>query len=143
MDDYELDQVSRASARGLVAIRRDGEVFQGVAPLELAIGSMSLQGVAQRPFRPRGVMLWDVPERARVHIFRGTDLQGLISFGQIPARWFMQWKSFAEIVRDLDAGKEPPAWGTWDTFAPGVMLRLLFDQPVPDAQGIVWGETIR
>lgn len=105
-----------------------------------------LSAEPQRPFKPLGLMLWGVGDGVCVQPFVGTDYQLIASFGSLPARWFTTAQSFAEIVKMLDEGKQPPSWGQWKTVTPGVRISLRFlDQDgaplvvVPTTQALMWG----
>jgi hypothetical protein len=87
-------------------------------------------------------VLWDVPPDAKVLAFIGTQLQQAVTYGEVPARWFAHWRSFAEIARAAQDGIEPAGWGHWDSVHPGVMIRLRFSVPVPDVQALMWGHTV-
>ena len=73
-----------------------------------------------RPFTPRGLLLWGVQHGDLVRqIVIGPEQQVVVSFDPLPARWFAQADSYEQIAKRLAEGKEPAAWGTWDTIRPG------------------------
>jgi hypothetical protein len=107
------------------------------------LGNLRLEALAQRPFRPSGLMLWDVPDSAKVTVSIGQNAQLNVVFDPIPCRWFSHFRSFAEVVRATADGLEPPAWGAWDAVHPGMLIRLTFSEPVPSAQALMWGHTVK
>jgi len=118
-------------------------------------GAGVFMAMPMRPFLPRGLMLWNVPEGAIVQHFVGTDLQLQVSYSThlaVPARWFTIAQSFADVVKQMDEGKAAAHWGTWSPVAPGVMIRLRFmnrdgSEMVPEQvdklELLMWGETVQ
>jgi len=102
-------------------------LVEALCPFEWVEGGYTLQACLQRPFQPKGLMLWDVPPHTQLLIFIGTNVELIASFGPIPARWFSAWESFQQVAAKIDQGLEPPAWGKFDFVHPGVMIRLRFD----------------
>lgn len=102
-----------------------------------------LQAQPQRPFLPSGLILWDVPDSVKVMAMIGTSPQLVVTYEYIPARWFSHYRSFAEILRSRADGFETAGWGTWDAVSPGVLMRLMFSEPVPNVQALMWGHTVR
>lgn len=104
----------------------------------------TLLACPSRPFKPKGLLLWDVPGSETVRAFIGTDQQNSVSFEPVPARWFTHWRSFAEIARATSEGHEPPGWGEWSLVRPGLMIRLVFSAPIArSVQAVMWGHTVR
>jgi hypothetical protein len=82
-------------------------------------------GDPQEPFRPSGLAIWGAPARATVtQCLIGPQLQLVCAFGAVPAKFFAQADSYAQLAKLVELGKEPPAWCAWDPIAPGVRLRL-------------------
>lgn len=109
-----------------------------------ATSEMMLQAMPLRPFKPSGLLLWDVPGKETVRAFVGTDMQLEATFEPVPARWFAHWRSFSEILRAIAEGLEPPGWGEWNLVYPGVIIRLIFSEPIArDVQAVMWGHTVR
>ncbi len=100
-----------------------------------------LQAQPQHLFKPMGLMLWDVPDSARIMATIGTEFQNVVTYNFVPCRWFSHWKSFSEIMRALADGLEPPGWGSWSTVNVGQIIRLSFSKPVPNVQAVMWGHT--
>ena len=101
-----------------------------------------IEAHCQRVFKPRGLLLWDVGRLSLDLLLIGNDLQLMCSFGPLPARWFTTADSFDAIAKSVADGKEPPAWGDWSAVLPGVLVRLRFDGPAPNAQAVMWGEYV-
>lgn len=113
-----------------------------------------LVALPQRTFLPRGLMLWGVPDGACVNIFVGRDLELVVEYGPIPAKWFAALDSFAQVAAAVDAGKEPPGWGKWDIVRPGLIIRLEFSKHnalsrldggrlnAGEIQALMWGHAV-
>lgn len=102
----------------------------------------------QKPFKPKGLMIWGVGAGDVVRIATiGRDHQLSVSFGDLPARWFSTWQSFADIAKAVDEGKEPPGWGEWSFVQPGLQIRILLSHPDPgrvfgpSVELLMWGYT--
>jgi len=78
----------------------------------------------QRPFRPRGLVIWGAPPGATVHCWIGIHLEIVAAWGDVPARFFASGDNFEQIAKQLEAGKEPPAWVDWHDIRPGVIVQL-------------------
>lgn len=148
--DTEAGQVLDLGARARRPVR-DGvpAAFEALCPFRIpSVDSDTLSAMPQRVFKPSGLMLWDVPHGATVDIFVGRDLELVVEYGPIPARWFTAMQSFAQVARAVDEGLEPPAWGKWDVVQPGFFIRLRFaarDGSRLDARGIqalMWGHAL-
>lgn len=100
-----------------------------------------IQAFPQRPFTPKGLMLWGDLEALDVEAaIIGRDEQLMVAFGAVPARWFGTAKSFEQVAKEISEGMSPAAWGTWDTCVPGVVIRLHFNRAVPaDFRALMWG----
>lgn len=107
--------------------RRDGNVFVLIA-------------APQKPFLPRGLMLWDVGLLNVSAALIGRDLQLVCAFGDVPARWFNVQKSFEAVVLAQSAG-DAAGWGHWTTCYPGQLIQLRFDGPASRVQALMWGHT--
>jgi hypothetical protein len=102
-------------------------------------GERVLVGETQKPFMPKGLMLWNVGDLQVAAALIGTNLQLLCSFGKVPARWWSTQQSFDDVVRALAEGKEAASWGTWGTVHPGVLVRLQFDGDASAVRAVMWG----
>jgi hypothetical protein len=101
-----------------------------------------LLATTQKPFKPLGLMLWDVGTLGVEALLTGNQPQLTVAFGKVPARWFTVSQSFEQVVAAMAEGKQPGlGWGTWDQFYPGILCRLKFDGPVRDVQALMWGLT--
>jgi len=102
----------------------------------------------QRPFTPKGLMLWNVDGLDIEAILLGRDLQLVCSFGRIPAAWFAVSQSFEQVVQSFADGKDPgKGWGRWSTAWPGGEIQLRFDN-VPggiladNVRALMWGHVL-
>ncbi len=99
-----------------------------------------------RPFQIKGLMLFDCPAGTNLSIiYVGNQPQLVVDVGPIPTEWFGHWKSYAMLTKEIEAGYEPPGWGTFDTTYPGIQVRIVFDFTVnPEAppRALMWGRTI-
>lgn len=103
----------------------------------------------QRPFKPRGLMLWNAEHLNVEAAIIGNSEQIIASCGSVPARWFMTSQNYEQVVAALEAGNEPGrGWGTWDVLRPGILCRLIFDGPVTgaassskDVRALMWGHS--
>jgi hypothetical protein len=123
--------------------------LQGLMPFTMVRsnpGECLLMAHPQIPFKPRGLMLFDLPERAEVTINRiGMNEQLTVCAGVLPARWFAQAQSFEQIAQALDEGKEPVAWGDWDPvwLGQGVQLGLIWPERVQaNPIAVMWGNKV-
>lgn len=90
-----------------------------------------------RAFKPRGLIIWGAPPGALVKMaLLDQREQVLRSADGIPARFFASGESFDEIAKQIEAGKEPPAWVDFDLIEPWSMLRVVVALP----QGLGLGE---
>lgn len=79
----------------------------------------------QRPFRPRGLIIWGAPNGATVEqCIIGTQLQIQVSVPPVPAKFFAMGKSYEDVAKMLEQGIEPPGWCTWDAVQLGQIVRL-------------------
>jgi|SRR5882672_1916726 len=101
----------------------DPEQMRCLLPFEFK-EKVGFEAQTQRPFRPSGVAIWGAPAGATVLFFSGVNVEGLAAYGEVPARFFAMGDSFEQISKLLDAGKEPPAWITWNAVAPGGVVRV-------------------
>jgi hypothetical protein len=115
---------------------------QGVLTFTRREESPYFQAECQRIFKPKGLLLWDVGRASLQMLTIGTNSQLICSFGPLPARWFTTADSFDAVAKAVASGKQPAAWGSWDIVQPGVLVRLHFDEPVPLAQAVMWGEYV-
>jgi hypothetical protein len=135
-------------------VRVVGEPFEALCPFRIGTTSSfdrdnnTLQAAPQRTFKPRGLMLWGVPDGACVNVFVGRDLELVVEYGPIPAKWFAAFESFAQVAAAVDAGKEPPGWGKWDVVHPGLFIRLEFSTrdgqrlDAREIQALMWGHVL-
>src|SRR6185369_1898722 len=66
------------------------------------------RAMPQRPFLPRGLMLWGVPDGATLEqAVIGQELQVLVSASGVPAKFFAMAKSYEELAKRVDEGCEP------------------------------------
>lgn len=118
-------------------------LIRGLLPFELPQGTM-LQAFAQQRFKPHGLMLFNCGDLDLLMQRIGRTEQLVCSFGPVPSRWFGHWESFAALSKAIDEGKEPPAWGDWDSVEVGNIVRLEFSAPLPpNARALMWGTFIR
>jgi len=102
-------------------------------------GSTTLEASPQRPFKPRGLMLWDAGDLNVEATYVGNCEQLLCSWGKVPAAWWSTQASFEEVCKALADGKEAASWGTWDSAHPGVRVRLTFDGDCSRVRAVMWG----
>jgi hypothetical protein len=112
-----------------------------------APGTLTLTASPQRPFKPRGLMLWNVGEIEVEAALIGNQGQLVASCGRIPGQWFATSQNFEQVCEALKAGKEPArGWGDWDALYPGVLVRLTFSYPVdafsPHVRALMWGHVL-
>jgi len=106
------------------------EQFQGARRCLCAFDAPTTIGAPwtarpQLPFNPRGLVIYGAPLDARLHaVMIGRDYQIGITSSPIPVRWFMEGKTFAEIVKLLDEGKELPSWADWSRCPVGAEIRI-------------------
>ncbi len=98
-----------------------------------------LEAWTQKPFQPRGLMLWDVDHAQLEMLTIGAHHELLCSFGPLPARWFTAAASFEQVAKAVAEGKEPPSWGSWSAVFPGQLVRLVFDRKLDAPQAVMWG----
>ena len=115
---------------------------EALLPFEPAGDGYTLSANPQKPFKPRGLMLWGSPPGLNVRaVTIGAQGQLLVSWGLVPALWFEQAQTFEQVVAARAQGKEPASWGSWDEFYPGVMARLIFDAPAGLVRAVMWGHS--
>ena len=112
-------------------------------------GERTLRAEPQRPFVPRGLMLWNAAGLSVEAAIIGRDMQLVVACGKVPAQWFASSQSFEQVTKALAEGNAPGrGWGHWNPLYPGVLVRLEFDglvagmqrsQPV---QALMWGLTV-
>ncbi len=117
----------------LLTFRHGGEIGKAGG-----FGNDTLIGETQRPFIPKGLMLWNVGYLQVEAALIGTDLQLVCSFGKVPAAWFATQQSFEAVVLAQRAG-DAAGWGHWRTVHPGVYVRLQFDGPAAHVRALMWG----
>lgn len=129
-------------AFGEPAYMRQSWEVEALLPFEVAKGGDGAVLIAQpqKPFMPRGLMLWDVGLLNVSAALVGRDLQLVCSFGNVPARWFNVQKSFDAIVLAQTVG-DAAAWGYWTPCHPGQQIHLRFDGPASRVQALMWGLT--
>lgn len=122
-----------------------------LCPFDWNTAADTLQAILQRPFEPKGLMLWNVPDGAQLMIFIGTGAELIASVGPLPARWFTAFESFQQLAAKLDQGLEPPGWGTFNKVYPGVMIRLRFEarrgetlneKELKKVEAVMWGYSV-
>lgn len=80
----------------------------------------------QMPFKPCGLMLWDLPPRTMLsQSLIGMDEQILASHAPIPADFFTTAKSYDQLMAQVEAGLFPPSWPTFDSMTPMVHARIV------------------
>jgi hypothetical protein len=100
----------------------------------------TLESQPQKPFKPRGLMLWNAAHLNVEAMTIGRDQQLVVSFGKVPALWFMQSQTYEQVVAAHAEGKEPGrGWGHWDQLYPGILVRLQFDGLVDGVRALMWG----
>lgn len=99
-----------------------GRIMRVLLPFIWSDGAF--HGLPQRPFRPRGLIIWGAPRGAVVMAFVGCNLEGVAGYGWVPAKWFSSCESYEQIRAKLDAGVEVPDWMTWDDCMPGIAIRI-------------------
>lgn len=125
---YAMPAPPALSAQGLLTFEPESEY--------------TLTATPQKPFKPLGLMLWDVGTLSVQAMVIGRQPQLSVSFGLVPARWFTVSQSFEQVVASFAEGKQPgQGWGTWDAMYPGILCRLSFNGPVGFAQALMWGLT--
>lgn len=122
----------------------DEPMFRTLLGFELK-GS-TWEAMPQRLFRPRGLMLWDVPPKAMVsQCLVGNQMQILCSWAPVPARFFTMGQSYERIKQLLAEGVEPAAWPDFDTMNLGNSARVEVTEngkPCRDCLVAMWGYTI-
>lgn len=127
--------------------RLNDRLVQAMLPFRYCYSAFEAE--PQRPFRPKGLVIWDAPKGAEFRqAIIGNRIQLVASCGGIPARFFAYGDSYEQIVAKLDAGLQPPAWGTWDTVQVGhrVVIEITLDgNPIGPENGVslaMWGFAI-
>lgn len=120
---------------------------EGLLAFEPSSDARMLQASPMRPFKPRGLMLWNVGEIEVEAAIIGHTHQLAASCGRIPGQWFATSQSFEQVCEALKTGKEPArGWGDWDALYPGVLVRLIFSYPVdafsPHVRALMWGHEL-
>lgn len=144
--DAELDEAERVAGLGRRRFHRprpEPIAREALLPFELGRGhSRTFMASPQKPFKPRGLMLWDVPHALNVEAtIIGNNHQLMVAFGKVPALWFAQAQTFEQVVADRAKGKEPSSWGSWDALYPGIMVRLEFDGDASGVRAVMWGHS--
>ena len=130
--------------------REGGELHEALLPFGYE-GNGRWSAAPMRPFRPRGLLIWGAQHGDLVRqIVIGPDNQVMVSFDALPARWFAQADSYEQIAKHFAEGKEPPAWGTWDTIQVGMRAFIQFENressrdPGPASiELVMWGHAVR
>jgi hypothetical protein len=93
-----------------------------------------------KPFRPRGLLIWGAPPLAVID-FAQIDSQEQVKAGYsgVPARFFSTGESFEQIAKQLDEGKEPPCWVSWEAINPTGSCRVFVRDPLGVALGPAQG----
>lgn len=105
-------------------------------------GSRFLEAAPQMIFKPRGLMLWGAEELNVEAVVIGHQPQLAVSYGQVPALWFMGSQNYEQVVAAHAEGKEPgQGWGSWDDLYPGLLVRLSFDRPARGVRALMWGHS--
>jgi len=94
----------------------------------------------QKPFLPKGLMLWNAEGLQVSAAYVGTNLELVCGFGSVPAAWFATQQSFEAVVAAQKAG-DAAGWGHWSVVHPGVLVRLQFDGPAAHVRALLWGLT--
>jgi hypothetical protein len=142
-DDETLEQLGERyrGARGML--------MRALLPFVWSDGAF--YGRPQRPFRPKGLIIWNAPPLATVYAFVGCTVEGVVAYGGIPAKWFASGESYQQIRAKLESGIEVPDWMTWDTCQPGIDIRIEvrdgFDShrmlgPGDGIELLQWGEAL-
>lgn len=93
-------------------------------------------------FKPKGLMLWGELDDAEVtHVKIGRDYQLVATWGPIPARWFSMAKSYEEVMKAFEEGKDPPGWGEFNVIQLGMHVEVLIDskKKLGPTQILMWG----
>jgi hypothetical protein len=99
-----------------------GRLMRALLPFVWSDGAF--YGRPQRPFRPKGLIIWGAPRGATVYAWIGCTVEGVVAYAGIPAKWFASGESYEQIRQKLEAGIEVPDWMTWDTVPPGIDVRI-------------------
>lgn len=106
-------------------------------------------GRPQKPFKPKGLIIWGAPMAAKVNAKIGINLQGVLAFGGIPAAWFATGENYQQILAKLEAGIQAPDWITWDLCTVGLMVEVAvffegrYFGPADGVEILMWGETVK
>ena len=128
---------------------KGGRLMRALLPFVWSDGAF--YGRPQRPFRPKGLIIWGAPRGSTVYAFIGCNVEGVVSYSGIPAKWFASGESYQQIRAKLEAGIEVPDWMTWDTCDVGIDIRIeLRDAadsartlgPADGIELLQWGESI-
>lgn len=126
-----------------------GRLVRALLPFQWVDGAF--RATPQRPFRPKGLIIWGAPAGATVMAYVGCNLEGVAGWGGIPAKWFAMGDNYEQMRAKLDAGVEVPEWMTWDTVGPGIAVRIeLRDRddsaralgPRDGIELVQWGECV-
>ena len=111
------------------------------------------QAEPQMAFKPKGLMIWDAPERSAVElILIGCIPQIVCTVGPIPAKWFSSFDSYEQVWEAHERGKEPPGWGDFQIISVGMTCQVRMIPPKDlkvsesdwsKVQLLMWGEAIR
>lgn len=104
----------------------------------------------QRPFKPRGLLIWGAPKGATLrHHVIGCDCQVLFSGTPVPVKFFETAKNYEQVAKLLEQGIELPSWCDWDSCGVGSMIRLTINDrqgnPIGPEVGIelvMWGQAL-
>jgi hypothetical protein len=119
----------------LLPFRHGGELGAGAY-----LSNEWLIAETQRPFFPKGLMLWNAGGLEVSAAFIGTNLELVCGFGSVPAAWFATQQSFEAVVAAQKAGAAA-GWGHWTPVHPGVLVRLQFNGPAAHVRALLWGLT--
>lgn len=106
-----------------------------------SIGRRILLASPSKPFKPLGLMLWDVGSLSVEARIGNQPQAGFL--GSVPARWYTTSQNFEQVVKAIAQGKEPGSpWGPWDVVYPGIDVALIFDGDASKIQALMWGHSI-
>lgn len=125
-------------------------VSRGLLGFEYNEAAQLWRAIAQRPFQPRGLLLFGVPHGSTLdQCVIGHNLQIVNGCERIPAKFFAMGDSYEQIAKLIDAGKEPPAWCTWSPIGVGQHVHIVLRDalgkslgPADGVQVVFWGEAV-
>ena len=79
----------------------------------------------REPFKPRGLMLWNLPDDTMVSACHcGNHREVLASQDPVPAMFFATALSFEQVEALLKMNKEPATWCTFSPLQQGTYVKL-------------------